>query len=76
MSKKNEKQKTNPLICPMSAKRIEDLNYSERRNKNFPCGECGARLPLEKDGTETIVPQHDMPLATREYRKTLRGAEV
>ena len=72
MSKKNEKQKTNPLICPMSGKQILDLNFSERANRNFPCGECGARLPLEKDLAEVITPQHDIPEATRAYRKTLR----
>jgi len=48
------------------------LFFSEQRNQQFFCGECGTRILVPQPRTaEMIIPRHQIPAEVHEYRKKL-----
>jgi hypothetical protein len=63
------KNKSPSRQCSDSKKQYHDITFSERKSGTFFCGECCTALPLLKDESSAIVPEHDTPPALVELRK-------
>ena len=55
-----QNKKNTPPVCSHSGKEYKDITFSERRNGDFHCGECGSRFYLE-EGKPAILPRHTIP---------------
>lgn len=60
--------------CPHGGKAYADLSQSERKNRQYTCGDCGVRFTLsEKEATaeSVVVPRHRIPVEVHDFRKKL-----